>query len=173
MKKFNIKTITFTALLLALGIALPHVVHSLGGMPAGAMWLPMHLVAIIAGLAFGWAPGLLVGALTPLLRFAIFGMPPMPLVWFMVLEVAAYGAIAGLSRKQGKLPIWTSLLLSQIAGRGVRMLSLFVGAQLLGMDNLPAAMAVLTVELVTGLPGIVLQWAVVPPTTKLLDKHMR
>ena len=171
--KQHTKTLTFTALLLALGLALPHLVHALGGQPAGAMWLPMHLVALIAGLSFGPVAGLTVGALTPLLRFAIFGMPPMPLVWFMVIEVAAYGAFAGLSRKQLKLPVWASLAISQVAGRAVRMLSLFVGIHLFGMGNLPAATAVITAELVLGLPGIALQWAVVPPTVKLLDQHTR
>jgi len=169
--KINTKTLTFTALLLALGIALPHLVHMLGGQPAGAMWLPIHLVALIAGLSFGPIAGVTVGALTPLLRFAIFGMPPMPLVWFMVIEVAVYGAAAGLFRKPMKLPVWASLALSQVAGRAVRMLTLFVAARLFGMDNLPAATVVFTSELVLGLPGLALQWAVVPPTVKLLDQH--
>jgi len=166
------KTLTFTALLLALGIALPHLVHSIGGQPAGAMWLPLHLVALVAGLCFGPVSGLMVGALSPLLRFAILGMPPPPLLWFMILEVAAYGAAAGLFRKQMKMPAWVSLLFAQLIGRGVRMLSLVVAASLFGFEG-PAAMAVLTTELVAGLPGIALQWAVVPPTVKLLDKHAR
>ena len=171
--KNHTKTITFTALLLAMGIALPHLFHAIGGQAAGMMWLPMHLVALLAGLAFGPVSGLTVGALTPLLRFAIFGTPPLPLVWFMVIEVAAYGAFAGLLRKPCKLPAWTSLLFAQIAGRGVRMLSLFIAASWLGMDHLPAFTYVLTGELLLGLPGLVLQWAVVPPTTKLIDQHVR
>ena len=172
MKK-STRTITFTALMLGLGIALPHLVHALGGQPAGAMWLPMHLVAIFAGMLLGPWVGLGVGAATPLLRFLIAGMPPMPLLWFMVIEVAAYGFFAGLSRKTFKRPVWASLLISQVAGRIVRMASLFVGARLLGMTNVAAATAVITTELVTGLPGIVLQWFVVPNAVRLLDKHVR
>ena len=168
--KAHTKTITFTALLIALGVVLPHALHSLGP-TAGAMWLPIHLVALIAGISFGVMPGLAVGALTPLLRFAIMGMPPAPLVWFMMLEVAAYGAVGGLCAKQIKLPRWAALASAQIVGRGVRMLSLFVASQLLGIEGLPAAMYVLTGELLLGLPGVALQWAVIPPTTRLLDKH--
>jgi len=172
MKK-STKTITFTALLIALGIILPHLAHSLGGQAAGAMWLPMHLVAILAGMLVGPLVGLGVGTATPLLRFLIFGMPPMPLVWFMVLEVGAYGLFAGLARKQMKMPVWASLLVSQVLGRGVRMLSLFIAARLLGMTNVVAATAVITTELITGLPGIVLQWFVVPNAARLLHKHVR
>jgi len=172
MKKTT-KTITFTALLLGLGIALPHLVHALGGQPAGAMWLPMHLVAIFAGMLLGPWVGLGVGAATPLLRFLFFGMPPMPLLWFMVIEVASYGLFAGLCRKTLKMPVWAALLVSQLAGRAVRMLSLFIAARLLNMSNVAAATAVITTELLAGLAGIVLQWAVIPPAMRLLNKHVR
>ncbi|MCL2530646.1 MAG: ECF transporter S component [Oscillospiraceae bacterium] len=172
MKK-STKTITFTALLLALGIALPHLAHALGGQPAGAMWLPMHLVAILAGMLLGPLVGLGVGAATPLLRFLIFGMPPVPLLWFMVLEVASYGLFAGLCHKRAKMPVWASLLVSQVTGRGVRMLSLFIAARLLNMSNVAAVTAVITTELLAGLPGIVLQWFVVPNAQRLLHKHVR
>ena len=59
MKKHT-KTITFTALLIALGIALPRAAHVFG-QGIGQVWLPIHLAVLVAGLAMGPWIGLLLG----------------------------------------------------------------------------------------------------------------
>jgi len=172
MKKINTKTITFTALLIALAIALPRIAH-IYGQGIGLIWLPMHLVVLLAGISLGPAIGLGLGLMTPLLSFAISGMPPIPLLWFVTIEVAFYGLAGGLLHKQAKLPVWASLGLAQIAGRGAIALALFVAARWIGITGVPAATAIFTTSLATGLPGIALQWAVIPKATDLLEKNLR
>ena len=166
MKKHT-RTIAYTALLLALGLALPRVLHVFG-QNAGQMFLPLHLPVLVAGLALGAVPGGVLGAVLPLASFALSGMPPPPLLWFMTAELLVYGLTAGLYRKKLKLPLWASLPLAQVSGRVAYALVLLVLGMIFHLNVPPAAM-VLT-ALVTGLPGIAAQWVLVPLLIKAIEK---
>ena len=169
MKKQYIQTITFTALLIALGIALPRAAHVFG-QGIGQVWLPINLAVLVAGLSLGPWIGLLLGVLSPLLSFAISGMPALPMLWFITAELAVYGLAGGLLRKKIH-SVRISLLITQVAGRGAAMLALYLAGGVFGLKGIPAAAFVLTGTL-TGLPGLVLQWAIIPETVKLMEKHM-
>ena len=66
----NIKKLTYGAMFLALGIVLPGITS---GIPEiGRALLPMHFPVFFAGLVLGPLYGLLLGILTPLLRFYLF-----------------------------------------------------------------------------------------------------
>ena len=66
--------LVLSALFLALCLVLPIVT---GGIPAiGNMLLPMHIPVLFCGLICGWQYGLVIGFAAPLLRSALFGMPP-------------------------------------------------------------------------------------------------
>ena len=74
--KEYIKDIVMAAMLLAVGIVLPFFT---GQIPQiGSMLLPMHLPVLVCGLICGWQYGGIVGFVLPLLRYVLFGMPPMP-----------------------------------------------------------------------------------------------
>lgn len=96
----NKKTITqgiynlvLAAMFLAIGIVLPFFT---GQIPQiGRMLLPMHLPVLLCGLICGWQYGGAVGFVLPILRYALFGMPPMPNGLAMAFELAAYGIIVG------------------------------------------------------------------------------
>jgi len=168
--KQHTKTLAYTALLLALGLALPRVTHVFG-QSAGQMLLPLHLPVLVAGLALGAVPGGVLGAMLPVLSFALSGMPPPPLLWFMTAELLVYGLSAGLFYKKAKLPLWAALPLAQISGRAAEALILL----LLGGPfrlNVPPAMMVLA-SLATGLPGIAAQWVLAPLLVKALEKINR
>ena len=73
-----IKNLVLAAMFMALGIVLPFLT---GQIPQiGAMMLPMHIPVLLCGLICGWQYGGVVGFVLPLLRYALFGAPPMP-VW--------------------------------------------------------------------------------------------
>lgn len=56
------------------------------------MLLPMHLPVLLCGLICGWQYGGVVGFVLPLLRYVMFGMPPIfPTGLAMAFEMAAYG----------------------------------------------------------------------------------
>lgn len=68
----------------------------------GSMLLPMHIPVLICGFVCGGPYGLLVGAIVPLLRSVMFGMPPMLVAIPMAFELAAYGFMTGFLIKSSK-----------------------------------------------------------------------
>jgi predicted membrane protein len=83
-----IKSLTLSAMFLAMGLLLPFVT---GQIPEiGSMLLPMHIPALLSGVFCGPIWGAAVGLIMPLLRSAIFGMPPIfPTATAMAFELAA------------------------------------------------------------------------------------
>ena len=90
-----IRRMVTTAVCLALCMVLPFLT---GQIPQiGSALSPMHIPVLLAGFLCGpwWA--MAVGAVAPLLRFALFGMPPIfPTGVAMCFELAAYGLVSGL-----------------------------------------------------------------------------
>ena len=121
MKKHyrTIRTLVFAAMCLALAIVLPFFT---GQIPEiGQMLSPMHIPALLCGFICGPIWGFAVGAVAPLLRSALFSMPPFPTVALpMAFELATYGLIAGLLYRM--LPkkigyIYVSLIGAMVTGR--------------------------------------------------------
>lgn len=111
----------YAAACLALCMVLPFLT---GQIPQiGSALSPMHIPVLLAGFLCGpwWA--LAVGAAAPLLRFALFGMPPLfPTGAAMCFELAAYGVASGLlyAHLQKKTSnIYVSLVAAMLAGRVV------------------------------------------------------
>lgn len=164
-------TLVLAALFLALALVLPFVT---GGIPAiGNMLLPMHIPVLFCGLVCGWQYGLGVGLAAPLLRSLLFGAPPMyPNALAMAFELAAYGLIIGLVYarlpKQGWGALYTSLLAAMVGGRLVWAVAEVV---LLGMaGNAFTLQAFLSGAVLSAVPGIVLQLALIPAVMVALDR---
>ena len=92
--KTSLRNLLITAVLMALGFVLPFLT---GQIPSvGNMLSPLHLPVLICGLCCGWQWGLLLGAVLPVARSFVFGMPPMlPTALAMAFEMAAYGTLTG------------------------------------------------------------------------------
>ena len=117
--KKRIKNLVTAAMLMAVGIILPFFT---GQIPqVGSMLLPMHLPVLVCGLICGWQYGGIVGFMLPLLRYVLFGMPPMPNGISMAFELAAYGAISGFLYNRSKwqciVSLYRSLIIAMIGGR--------------------------------------------------------
>lgn len=173
MKKLNnnpILKLTYAALCLALCMVLPFLT---GQIPEiGSMLSPMHIPVLLAGYLCGpwWA--LAVGAIAPLLRFALFSMPPVfPTGFAMCFELAVYGIVSGLL--YAKLPkkasnIYVSLIAAMICGRivwGVVMLALTLG----GAAEFSWA-AFVAGAFVNAIPGIILHIVLIPVIVIALRK---
>lgn len=164
------KTKTAAALLAVVAaVALPQIFHLIGhvsdlGSSLGETFLPMHIAIFLAGFFAGQWAGLFAGALSPLLSFALTTLwnDPMPaaaMLPFMMIELGVYGLTAGLfAERFEKVPTFAALLVSQIAGRAVRALALVIGV-LLGS---PVPLSTIWTSIAAGLPGLVLQWILVP-----------
>ena len=158
------------AMLLAAGIILP---FFSGQIPQiGSMPVPVHLPVLICGLICGWPYGGIVGFVLPLLRYTLFGMPPMPNGIAMAFELAAYGMIAGYlynhSRWQCIVSLYRSLVIAMLGGR------ILWGAVCIVMTGITGVVFTWQIFLagafLNAIPGIVLQLLLIPSLMLALDR---
>lgn len=109
----NTKKLTRSGLLVALGIIIPYFFHMFG--ISGRIFLPMHFPPLLGGFLVGPIYGAIIGAVLPVLNSMISGIPQMPTMIFMVVELAVFGFIAGMLYK--KFNIFLSLVISMFVGR--------------------------------------------------------
>lgn len=169
--KKHIQRLVLAAMFLALGIVLPFLT---GQIPqVGSMLLPMHLPVLLCGLICGWKYGGAVGLVLPLLRYVMFGMPPIfPTGIAMTFELAAYGAIAGFlynrSKWQCVFALYRSLLIAMAGGRiiwgVVRVLLTGVAGEAFTWQMFMAG------AFLNAIPGIVLQLVSIPVLMVALDR---
>jgi riboflavin transporter FmnP len=153
------KLIVRTALFLALAVIFPIAFHQFG--LAGRMFLPMHIPVLLAGFICGPVSGMLVGLLSPGLSFLITGFPPTYAVPLMSIELPLYGLAAGLFYFRLRLNVFVAMGLTLIVGR----LGFALGLLILGLFlELPYGVETyFKVAVVTGLPGILVQFVLLPP----------
>ncbi|MEG1148846.1 MAG: ECF transporter S component [Niameybacter sp.] len=164
------KNIVFAGLFIALGALMPQVFHVLGGPGLGKILLPMHLPVLIAGFMLNPPVALLVGILSPVCSFLYTGgsMPPVPTLYFMMIELGIYGFVASLCFEKYKLSIIVSLVLSMILGRVVHTCVFLFVTAVLGM-TLPPALSIGAI-LGQSVPGIILQVVFIPPILYAMNK---
>lgn len=167
----SIRTLVLAAFMLALCLILPFFT---GQIPQiGSMLLPMHLPVLLCGLLCGWQYGAAVGFVAPLLRYVLFGMPPIyPVGIAMAFELATYGLVIGLlysrSRWQCVFALYRSLLIAMVVGRIVWGVAEVV---LLGLDGQAFTWELfLSGALLTAIPGIILQLVFIPALMIALDR---
>ena len=117
----NVYKLVLAGMFLALAMVLPLLT---GQIPQiGKMLSPMHIPVLLCGFFCGPWYGLVVGAIAPLLRGLIFGMPALfPNGVIMCFELATYGLVSGLLYKllPKKIPyIFVTLIAAMLAGRVV------------------------------------------------------
>lgn len=160
----------YAAMCLALAMVLPLVTGQI--QQIGSMLCPMHIPVLLCGMLCGWQWGLLIGFISPFLRFLIFTMPPLfPIGTAMAFELAAYGTLAGILYKA--LPkkigyIYLSLIGAMVGGRIVWGIVRFAIAGLNGSD-FPFS-AFVSGAITTALPGIALQIVLIPLAVLALRK---
>lgn len=170
MRENTVKKMVLAAVCLALCLALPFLT---GQIPqAGNALCPMHIPVLLAGFLCGpwWA--MAVGAVAPLLRFALFGAPPIfPTGTAMCFELAAYGLVSGLlyahlPRKAAS--IYASLIGAMLAGRIVWGVVMVV---ISGVTNSAFTWAAfLAGAFFKAVPGIVVQILLIPVVVMALEK---
>ena len=166
------KTKTIAAVLAVIAsVALPQIFHLLGmvsnmGSTLGETFLPMHIAIFLVGYFAGPWAGLAAGLVSPALSFALTSaagsaMPALAMLPYMIIELGVYGLVTGLFARFGKVKIPTiaTLFIAQVAGRAVRALAIVIGVYAFGS---PMNVAVIWNSVVAGLPGLILQWVLIP-----------
>ena len=157
--KQNTKNLVLAAMFLAIGLVLPFFT---GQIPQiGSMLL-----------LCGWQYGAVVGLVLPMLRYVLFGMPPLLTAVAMSFELLTYGLVIGLlySRSRWKciFSLYRSLLAAMVAGRVVWGV---VRVLMTGVAGEPFTWQLfLSGALLTAIPGIILQLVFIPALMVALDK---
>ena len=170
--RIHIQKLVLAALCLALCMVLPFLT---GQIPEiGSMLSPMHIPVLLCGFICGPVWAALIGAVAPLLRFALFGMPPLfPVGAAMCFELAVYGLVSGLL--YGLLPkrkasIYISLLAAMLVGRivwgAVRMIISGVGGSAFTWA------AFLSGAFTSAIPGIILHIVLIPLLVIALERAL-
>lgn len=160
MKLSYTKKIVLTAVCTALCVVLPMAFHSFPN--GGSVFLPMHIPVLLCGLMCSWPFGFICGILGPLLSSLITGMPPAAFLPPMIVECAVYGCTAGalmelVHTKKLYADLYISMTSAMILGRVVAGL-----AKAWIFTPGVAPFAWVTTSLVQGIPGIVIQLALLP-----------
>lgn len=164
------KNLVFSAVCLALCMLLPLLTGQLQQL--GNALCPMHIPVLICGFIAGPWYAAAVGAIAPLLRFLIFGMPPVfPIGIAMCFELAAYGAVSGVLYKllpKKALNIYASLIAAMLAGRVVWGIA---RAVLSGASGSPFTwQAFLAGGFINAVPGIILHILLIPVIVMALER---
>lgn len=166
----SIRKLVLAGLFLALGLILPFIT---GQIPSiGNMLLPMHIPVLLCGFICGWKYGLVVGFVVPLLRSALFTMPPMfPIAISMAFELATYGLVSGLLYhllSENRLRVILSLIGAMIDGRIVwGIVSYF----LFGLSDSQFTLEMFIAgAFINAIPGIIIQLILIPIIVSVLER---
>lgn len=140
---------------MALGILIPMLFHAAG---LGPVFLPMFWPMAMGGFFLPAGLGAVMGGLTPLLSSMMTGMPPVPTLYKMMVELAVLaGVVSILYQKTVLGTFWITaagLASSLVAGWfGALAVALILG--------LPPALYA-AVSLLRGLPGIAAMLIMLP-----------
>ncbi len=171
VKNKNLLNLVLSAMFLALGIVLPFLTGQIKEI--GNMLLPMHIPVMLCGLICSPQYGLIIGAITPILRSSLFGMPVMfPSAIGMAFELSTYGFVIGYLFKNTKWKciksLYRCMLISMVSGRVVWGI---VQCFLLGLgDNGFTMTAFISSSFLKAIPGIILQLVLIPAVMLILGK---
>ena len=171
--KNNTFNMILAAVLLALALVLPFLTGQI--QQIGNALCPMHIPVLLCGFFCGPWYGMAIGFIAPLLRFVVFGMPPiMPIGIAMCFELATYGLTAGLLYRilpPKKLNIYISLIVAMLAGRivwgAVRVVLYGLGKSEFGWA------AFISGAVLNAVPGIILQIILIPVLVMVLEKYIK
>ena len=135
----------FVAVFTAGNLVAPMAVHSIP--QGGLIFLPIFFFTLVAGYRFGFAAGALTAVASPVLNYALTGMPSAEMLVTVLAKSVLIAAIAALlAARTGRLNPWLLLLAAasmQLAGFGL---------DLVRSGNVTAGLDALRL----GIPGVVI-----------------
>lgn len=155
-------------------VVLPQVLHGIGlatgtGTLLGHALLPMQLPVMLIGFIAGPVSGILAGIISPIVSLLTTGMPSLTRLPFMMAELACYGCVAGFLVKT-KMFLPLQIVIVQLSGH---LLLLLVNFFIALASHLPLDFALITYQLHSlyiGLPGLIIQWVLIPIVLVSLNK---
>ena len=158
--------IVLTGIFIGMGILFPIMFNIIG--MTGRVFLPMHILVMLAGIVCGAFYGMTAGIVVPFISSFISGTPAIyPVAVYMAVELATYGILCGLLSR--RLGIILTLAISMIGGRLVLAVAQLI---LLGAAGRQFTLeGFITASFITAVPGIILQFVAVPVIVRALRKN--
>lgn len=158
----HIKKLTLSGIFLALALTLPFLTGQLESF--GNMLCPMHLPVLLCGMICGPVFGATVGATAPILRFLIFGLPPLfPIGLPMAFELLTYGLVSGILVKKlggGMKQLYVSLICAMLCGRVIWGIARFSLSMI--QNSAFGLAAFISGAFTEAIPGIIIQLIIIP-----------
>lgn len=100
----NVKTYLIASLFVIGNILFPQLCHI---MPKGGlMLLPIYFFTLIGAYKYGMKTGLLIAVLSPVLNYALVGMPPISILPFILIKSCLLAVAAAIAaQKTGKISL--------------------------------------------------------------------
>jgi len=171
-EKLSVQLLVSSAICLALCLVLPFLTGQI--QQIGNALCPMHIPVLLCGFLCGPVYAAAVGAIAPLLRFALFGMPPIfPIGAAMCFELAAYGCISGLLYR--RLPrrrssIYVALIAAMLGGRVLWGIVRVIFSGVTGSAFTWTAF--MSGAFLTAIPGIIVHIALIPVIVMALERAL-
>ena len=159
----RLRQIVLGALFMALGLVVPMLFHGLG---IGAIFLPMFWPLALAGYWLSPPVALAAGLFTPALSSLITGMPPAPVVWRMMAELAVLPTLTSLLHQKTRWPAVAVTALSLLASLAAGLALAAALAPILGWPPRLYALA----SLGRSLPGTLGMILLIPPLYQRLAR---
>lgn len=163
LSQTELRQVSLAAVFTALAVLLPQVFHLIG---LGPVFMPLFLPIALAGLLLRWPYAVTVAVLSPFISFALVGMPPIvpPILPVVLIELLIIASLCSLLFGYLHVPWWLALGLAWIADRLFLFLLVWQIAPLLDIN----AAFIGWPLLLAGVPGIILQFAVVPAVLRII-----
>ncbi|ADK15330.1 ECF transporter S component [Clostridium ljungdahlii] len=168
-KNKDVVQLVRAAVLVAIALILPYFFHGINNV--GSIFLPMHIPVLIAGFLLEPKYSVMVGIVAPVLSSLFTGMPPIPYLYVMIVELAAYAFLISVLYNKFKFKIYTSLILGMIGGRIVSMIGTFLILHII-MTRPFNFISVVSGLFITGIPGIIIQLIFIPIIVTILEKNV-
>jgi len=154
-RALSLSTYLYAILFIAANILLPWLFHVAG--LGSAVFVPILFFTLLASVRYGAACGAATAVLSPLVSFALTGMPAVPVLWVLMIKgVAMAGAATLLIQPGRKATLWQVAAVAVVAQAvGMFAQGAFFGGAFFG-GFAPAWEAV-----AISLPGITIQIAAV------------
>lgn len=162
--KVRTQNLTSSAVFIALGILVPIFFHAIG---LGPVFLPMFWPIATSAFFLPITYAIAVGAITPILSTLMTGMPPPPILYKMIFELACLSGIISLLYEKTRYGTLWLVLAGLFIAEVTALLSAAAIAPLLGLPPQLYAIA----SLVKSIPGIVLILGLIPSILKSIKKE--
>ncbi len=141
----------------ALALFLPILFHPFG---LGSHLMPMFLPLLIAGCTLHLRASLILSVSIPFISSLFTGMPPLypPMAILMILELSAMNLWLFWAYRKKRWNIYFALIVAFIIQRGVRVVFILAAQKVI---HLPGSWLLIP-ALLWGLPGVVIQTALIP-----------